>query len=40
VDRIYRLGEVVKRTDEGGGTRISARIPSGEVSRFAAFLDV
>ncbi len=39
VDRIYRLGEVIKRTDEGGGTRISARIPAGDVPRFAAFLD-
>ncbi len=39
VDRVYRLGEVIKRTDEGGGTRISARIPAGDVPRFAAFLD-
>ena len=38
VDRIYRLGEVTKRTDEAAGTRISARIPSAEVPRFQRFL--
>ena len=38
VDRLYRLGEVIKRTDEAAGTRIAARIPSGEMPRFATFL--
>jgi GTP-binding protein HflX len=39
VDRIYRLGEVIKRVDEAAGTRIAARIPArdmrnGSVTRY------
>ena len=37
VDRLYRLGEVIKRVDEPEGTRITARLPSGDVERFAAY---
>ncbi len=37
VDRLYRLGEVTKRADEAGGTRITARIPAGDVERFTAY---
>ena len=37
VDRIYRLGEVVKRSDEAVGTRIAARIPAPEAPRFARY---
>jgi GTP-binding protein HflX len=40
VDRAYRLGEVIKRIDEAGGTRIVARIPSAEVPRFQGFLEI
>ena len=37
VDRLYRLGEVIKRADEAGGTRITARIPAGEAERFTRY---
>ncbi len=37
VDRIYRSGEVIKRVDEAGGSRISARIPAPEAFRFAQY---
>ncbi|NND01878.1 MAG: GTPase HflX, partial [Acidimicrobiia bacterium] len=37
VDRLYRLGEVIKRADEAAGSRITARIPAGDVERFAAY---
>jgi len=37
LDRIYRLGEVTKRADEAGGTRIMARIPGAEAHRFGRF---
>ena len=40
VDRVYRLGEVTKRSDEAAGTRIVARIPSAEVPRFQGFLEI
>jgi GTP-binding protein HflX len=40
VDRIYRLGEVIKRSDEAAGTRIVARIPASEVPRFQGFLEI
>ena len=40
VDRVYRLGEVIKRSDEAAGTRIVARIPASEVPRFQDFLDI
>ena len=38
VDRIYRLGEVVKRTDEAEGSRIIAKLPAAESSRFDRYL--
>ena len=40
VDRVYRLGEVLKRADEAEGSRITARIPSEDVERFTAYLVV
>jgi len=40
VDRLYRIGEVIKRSDEADGTRISVRIPASEATRFQGFLDI
>lgn len=37
VDRIYRVGEVLGRSDEASGTRITARIPVAEFPRFSGF---
>ncbi|MCP3976588.1 MAG: GTPase HflX [bacterium] len=37
VDRLYRVGEVIERSDEASGTRITARIPAAELPRFAGF---
>jgi len=37
VDRLYRIGEVIKRSDEATGSRIVVRIPAAEAARFSQY---